>query len=41
MRSQMDTYDLLPEDLRESIKAIYDNSIKNSEKRLRKLEKYK
>ena len=41
MSAQLDNYDLLPEDLRESIKSIHKNSIENTEKRLHKLEKYK
>ena len=41
MTAQLDNYDLLPEDLRESIKAIHKNSIENTEKRLQTLKKYK
>ena len=39
--SQLQSYDILPEDLRETLLAFHEKSIVNTEKRLSKLDKYK
>ena len=38
--SQLQSYDILPEDLRETLLAFHEKSIVNTEKRLSKLDKY-
>ena len=39
--SQLDSYDVLPEDLRETLITFHEKSIVNAEKRLSKLDKFK